>query len=57
MNIEKVPVQPAFPKGYKYTRVPLASNRQTAWVNAMYYLPFMVDDIYKMKNFYPNEVW
>lgn len=57
MNIEKVTVSAQYPDGYKYTRVPLASDRQTAWVNAMYYLPFMLDDMYKMKNFYPNELW
>lgn len=57
MVIEKVTVSPTYPTGYKYTRMPLSSDRQTKWVNAMYYLPFMVDDIYKMKNFYPNEPW
>jgi hypothetical protein len=46
-----------YPTGYKYTRVPLPDNRQSKWKNAMYYLPFMVDDIYRMKNFTPNESW
>jgi hypothetical protein len=57
MQIEKVSVNTQYPTGYKYTRVPLPSNRQSGWKDAMYYLPFMVDDIYKMKNFIPNEPW
>jgi len=57
MVAEKVTVSPTYPTGYKYTRRALSSDRQTKWVNAMYYLPFMVEDTYKMKNFYPNEPW
>ena len=60
MDIEKLPTgySPlAYPTGYRYNRVPLPDTRQTKWKNAMYYLPFMVDDIYKMKNFIPNENW
>jgi hypothetical protein len=57
MLIEKVTVTPQYPTGYKYTRVPLPANRQSKWKDAMYYLPFMVQDVYKMKNFVPNESW
>lgn len=60
MNIEKLAAgynAAIYPTGYKYTRLPLPDNRQVKWKNAMYYLPFMVDDIYKMKNFVPNENW
>lgn len=57
MIAEKVTTSLTYPTGYKYTRAPLSADRQTSWVNAMYYLPFMVDDIYKMKKFYPNEPW
>ncbi|MEL7588214.1 MAG: RagB/SusD family nutrient uptake outer membrane protein [Prolixibacteraceae bacterium] len=57
MDIEKVPVNPSYPTGYKYTRLPLPANRQPHWKDAMYYLPFNTEDNFKMKNFIPNEVW
>lgn len=60
MDIERLPAGydvAVYPTGYKYTRIPLPDNRQTKWKDPMYYLPFMVDDIYKMKNFTPNENW
>jgi hypothetical protein len=60
MNVEKLSAgynTATYPTGYRYTRVALPSSRQTKWKNAMYYLPFMVEDTYKMKNFTPNEVW
>ncbi|MET7253489.1 RagB/SusD family nutrient uptake outer membrane protein [Dyadobacter jiangsuensis] len=57
MDVEKVPVSTAYPTGFKYTRMPLSADRQTRWKEAMYYLPFNTEDMYKMKNFVPNEVW
>lgn len=56
MDIEKVPVSTTYPTGYKYTRQPLA-GRQGVWKEAMYYLPFPTEDMYKMKNFEPNALW
>jgi hypothetical protein len=43
--------------GYKYTRVPLSSDRQVSWKEPMYYLPFNTSDNFKMKIFVPNVVW
>ena len=57
VDIEKVPVSTTYPTGYRYTRMPLSSDRQTRWKEAMYYLPFNTEDMYKMKNFVSNEVW
>lgn len=57
MDIEKVPVSATYPTGYKYTRLALPSNRQSHWKDAMYYLPFNVDDGYKMTRFAPNLYW
>ena len=57
MEVEKVPTSTAYPTGFKYTRMPLSADRQTRWKEAMYYLPFNTEDMYKMKNFVPNEVW
>lgn len=57
MDVEKVAVSTAYPTGFKYTRMPLSADRQTRWKEAMYYLPFNTEDMYKMKNFVPNEVW
>ncbi|WP_291039729.1 RagB/SusD family nutrient uptake outer membrane protein [Dyadobacter sp. 50-39] len=57
MDVEKVPASTAYPTGFKYTRMPLSADRQARWKDAMYYLPFNTEDIYKMKNFVPNEVW
>lgn len=57
MTIEKVPVSTTYPLGFKHTRTPLTSDRQSTWKDAMYYLPFNTEDNFKMKNFVPNEVW
>ena len=58
VDIEKVPVSADYRTGFKYTRRPIAAVRQTAWTSdAMYYIPFMKEDMYKMKNFKPNPVW
>lgn len=57
MNIEKVPVTTTYPKGFKYTRVPLPSDRQSMWKDAMYTFPFTTEDNYKMRNFTPNPIW
>lgn len=57
MDVEKVPASTTYPTGFKYTRMPLSADRQARWKDAMYYLPFNTEDIYKMKNFVPNEVW
>ena len=57
MDIEKVPVSTAYPKGFKYTRLPLPADRQPAWKDEMYTFPFTTEDNYKMRNFSPNPVW
>lgn len=57
MVVEKVTTSPTYPTGFRYTRAPLSADRQSAWKDAMYYLPFNTSDNYKMKNFVPNEVW
>jgi hypothetical protein len=57
MDIEKVPVTTTYTKGFRYTRLPLSNDRQSRWKDAMYYLPFNVEDTYKMKNFTPNTPW
>jgi starch-binding outer membrane protein, SusD/RagB family len=57
MDIEKVPVSVTYPKGFKYTRVPLPAARQMTWKDPMYYLPFKSDYKNKMTLFVPNEEW
>ena len=60
MDIEKLPAgynSTLYPTGFRYTRITLPKERQTNWKDAMYYLPFNVEDMFKMKNFVPNEVW
>lgn len=57
VQIEKVAVSDEYPTGFKYTRYPLEALRQSAWKDAMYYLPFNTEDNFKMQNFVPNEVW
>lgn len=57
MDIEKVPVSTAYPKGFKYMRVPLPADRQSLWKDEMYTFPFTTEDNYKMKNFTPNPIW
>ncbi len=54
---DKVSVTAAYPTGFIYTRYPLISTRQVAWKEAMYYFPFDVNEMYKMKNFEPNTLW
>jgi starch-binding outer membrane protein, SusD/RagB family len=57
MDIEKVPVSETYPKGFRYTRLPLPADRQPAWKDEMYTFPFTTEDNYKMRNFLPNPVW
>jgi hypothetical protein len=57
MDIEKVPVSATYPKGFRYTRLPLPADRQPAWKDAMYTFPFTTEDNYKMRNFTPNPIW
>jgi hypothetical protein len=57
VDIEKVPVTAEYPTGFKYTRLPLEALRQSAWKDAMYYLPFNQEDNFKMSKFVPNQVW
>jgi hypothetical protein len=57
MDIEKVPVSATYPKGFKYTRIPLSTDRQCTWKDEMYTFPFTTEDNYKMKNFIPNPIW
>lgn len=54
---QKVTVSPAYPTGYKYERTELPADRQPAWEEGMYYLPFLNADALKMKNFVSNPVW
>lgn len=57
MDIEKVPISATYPIGYKHTRLPMPSDRQCSWKDAMYYFPFLPEDMFKMRNFVPNEPW
>ncbi len=60
MDIEKLPTgydKILYPTGFRLTRRPLSGDRQIAWKEAMYYLPFNTEDNFKMKNFVPNVVW
>ncbi len=55
---EKVPVSEEYPTGYKYQRAPIPADHQSRWLgDKHYYLPFLTEDYYKMKNFEPGEVW
>ncbi len=54
---EKVPVSATYPTGFKYTRRPLAEDRQAKWIDAKYYLPFLSTDYFKLKAFDPGQVW
>ncbi len=47
----------SYPDGFIYTRTPLPADRQPAWEEGMYYLPFLNADALKMKNFVANPVW
>lgn len=58
VDIEKVPVSPDYPTGFKYTRKILPANRQVAWLSdAQYYFPFPIEEENKMFNFQPNPRW
>jgi hypothetical protein len=58
IDIEKVPVSPEYPTGYKHTRKVLATNRQGVWKSdAQYFFPFPISEENKMKNFVPNPRW
>lgn len=60
MDIEKLPTGydvSVYPTGYRYTRKLLPPNRQSVWKDAMYYFAFDLEDMQKMKNFVPNEIW
>jgi hypothetical protein len=46
-----------YPTGFKYERTELPADRQPAWEEGMYYLPFLNADALKMKNFVANPVW
>ena len=48
---------PAWPDGFAYIRTAIPSDRQPAWEEGMYYLPFLNADALKMKNFVANPVW
>ncbi|MGV8095459.1 MAG: RagB/SusD family nutrient uptake outer membrane protein [Mangrovibacterium sp.] len=57
MDIQEVTKDATYPTGYKYTRVALPSDRQTAWRDYMYWWPFLPEQEYLMKNFTPNPHW
>lgn len=57
MDIEKVAVSSTYPKGFKYARVPLSSDRQPSWKEEMYTFPFTTENNYKMRTFTPNPIW
>lgn len=59
MDIEKVDVSTEYPTGFKYTRIPLAADRQVAWKDDMYYFPFSTNDYFKLKVFDTslNPIW
>jgi len=54
---QKVSVSSTYPTGYKYERTELSADRQPAWEEGMYYLPFLNADALKMKEFVSNPVW
>ncbi len=54
---QKVDVSPEYPDGFQYVRTPLPADRQPAWEEGMYYLPFLNADALKMSNFVANPVW
>ncbi|MDY3783680.1 MAG: RagB/SusD family nutrient uptake outer membrane protein [Candidatus Cryptobacteroides sp.] len=57
MYVEKVPVSAEYPLGRKFERRAIPSNRQSTWKDAMYYIPFPVEEANKMKNFVNNPIW
>jgi starch-binding outer membrane protein, SusD/RagB family len=46
-----------YPDGFIYERSELPADRQPAWEEGMYYLPFLNSDALKMKSFIANPVW
>ncbi|MCX6334596.1 MAG: RagB/SusD family nutrient uptake outer membrane protein, partial [Bacteroidia bacterium] len=54
---QKTTVSATYPDGFVYTRTELPGDRQIAWEEGMYYLPFLNADALKMKNFVSNPVW
>ena len=54
---QKVAVTTTYPTGFRYERTELPADRQPAWEEGMYYLPFLNSDALKMKNFVSNPVW
>lgn len=54
---QKVTVSTTYPTGFRYDRTELPVDRQPAWEEGMYYLPFLNSDALKMKNFVSNPVW
>jgi hypothetical protein len=54
---QKVAVSATYPTGFKYERTELPADRQPAWEEGMYYLPFLNSDALKMKDFVSNPVW
>jgi len=57
MYVEKVAVSGEYPLGRRFERRAIPSNRQANWKDAMYYLPFPVEEMNKMKNFVNNPIW
>jgi hypothetical protein len=53
----KTPDTANYPTGFRYQRVALGADRQTAWVNGMDYIPFPKNELVKMKNYIPNTSW
>ncbi|MCJ7447656.1 MAG: RagB/SusD family nutrient uptake outer membrane protein [Bacteroidales bacterium] len=54
---QKTTVSATYPDGFVYSRTLLPIDRQTAWEEGMYYLPFLNSDALKMENFVANIVW
>lgn len=55
--VEKVTATSEYPTGFKYSRAPLVQNRQIAWHEGMYYLPFADKDYKMMKNYVFGPIW
>lgn len=54
---EKVNASDTYPTGFRYVRRPLPDDRQGRWFDAKYYLPFMSEDYFKMREFDPGQPW
>lgn len=57
MYIESCPVSSEYPKGRKYERRAIPSNRQGIWKDYMYYWPLPDTEADKLVNFKNNERW